>query len=292
MPGVIKDFRLFEQDQAYIMEYIVGNPSGEVIDVTLDEFEKLAKARVLRYNKEKKFYMFLDANYNSVRSILGRAKPSELTIDRKLYIENWLLFLGIDNYEIQEDLSVNVTGNVNISKFGISKIPIKFGEVTGDFICSNNILVNLTNSPNKIGGMFDCSSNSIYTLLSGPKFVSGGYYCMDNKLIDLNGFPKHCQVIFDASRNLLRTLDGCPDKVSADNFNVSYNKLRNLIKGPKMTYNFDCSHNEIETLMNGITECRGVFNCSYNKLYNIMGMPSCQKIVFREGNNVTEIDYD
>jgi hypothetical protein len=293
MPGVIIDFRTFEQIGADITEYIVGYPSGEVIDISIDDFEKLRKARVLRYDKDKKFFFFLDVNYNSIKSIIKKSKPTEYTQgDRRLYIENWLTFLDIRNYEIKEDFSVDVTGNVDISKMNISKIPVKFRSVTGDFICASNRLCNLTNSPDKIGGIFDCSSNDIYTLLSGPKFVAGGYYCMDNKLVDLEGFPIYCQVVFDASRNLLRTLDGCPDKVTVNYFNVSYNNLKSLKNGPKLTNDFDCNHNEIETLLNGIKDVKGTFNCEHNRLYNITGAPTCYKILFREGNKITEIDYD
>lgn len=147
-------------------------------------------------------------------------------------------------------------------------------------------------TPEQIGGFFDCSCNSIYTLIGGPKYVAGGYYCMDNKLEDLEGFPEYCQVCFDASKNSLTSLKGTPEVIDATFFNVSNNKLKNLIHGPVKAVNFDCSNNLITTLVSQLRIVSGIFDCTYNRLFNIIGWPSCGKFKYLAGNQIEEIDYD
>ena len=53
-------------------------------------------------------------------------------------IENWLKSNNINDYIINEDMSVEVKGNVQISSNGLSEIPVKFRSVSGNFSCGNN----------------------------------------------------------------------------------------------------------------------------------------------------------
>ena len=289
---MIKDFKMFEGGNgvSVITSYIVGLPSGEVIDISADDFVELKKERVVRYDRDRHFFTFMDENYKTIRKILGHMGANDAP--KMDLIHDFMDSIYISRYKICEDMSVDVDDDVHISYKELTKIPVKFGKVSGDFDCSLNKLVNLVNSPIYVGGFFDCSINNIFTLISGPQFVKGGYYCSDNNLENLHGFPDKCDVTFDCTRNKIITLTGCPERISARFFNCSYNKLKNLINGPKVTNNFDCSHNEISTLSNGVREVRGNFDCTYNKLTDIMGMPSCSSIKFREGNKIEDIDYD
>jgi len=289
---VIKTFQLYETLDGdtplpgVITSYVVGMPSGEVIDITDDQFINLKKQRLIRYNKGGMYFTFLDENYLMVKKLTQ--DPMKIQ-----YIHYCMESFKISNYTVNADLSVDVKGDVDISGKSLQKIPIKFRQVTGNFDCSMNKLNNLTNTPNQIGGFFDCCSNQIYTLIGGPKFVAGGYYCMDNNLEDLHGFPNYCQVVFDCERNNIKTLKGMPEKIiDVRFFNVSYNRLTNLFHSSRKTMNFDCSHNTITTLTNGPKEVTGNFNCTFNRLFNLMGMPSCNKIIFNEGNEIDEVDYD
>lgn len=72
---------------------------------------------------------------------------------------------GIKNYTINDDGTVDVNGNVIIfrghpfrSKH--TKIPFKFGKVTGNFLCNGNALESLEGSPYYVGGDFSCGNNS------------------------------------------------------------------------------------------------------------------------------------
>jgi len=67
---------------------------------------------------------------------------------------------------------------------------VRFGVVTGNFICSNNSLTSLEGSPQKVGVGFDCSSNKLTSLEGAPQKVGWGFYCSRNKLTSLVGAPQ------------------------------------------------------------------------------------------------------
>jgi hypothetical protein len=237
---MLKRFESFEFDP--IWDYIIGMPSGEVIDVDEDDIVNLKKQRLLKFDQKVKCFTFLDQNYKMVRKYL-------VTDERMNVIKDFFKSIDVSmkDVEIHDDLSVSVYGDVDMSQKGLVNIPIKFVTVDGDFDCSLNKLINLNNSPNFVTGDFDCSCNKIYTLVSGPTHVAGGYYCNENFLMNLEGYPLLCKVAFDASNNHIHNLKGCPEKIEAKFFKISHNKLRSLINGPKVAYNFDCSNNEITT---------------------------------------------
>ena len=63
----------------------------------------------------------------------------------------------------------------------IEKIPVKFGEITGDFSCRGcDSLVSLEGAPDKVGGYFDCSAcDSLTSLKGAPVEVRGWFSCDD-----------------------------------------------------------------------------------------------------------------
>ena len=127
------------------------------------------------------------------------------------FIENQLDELGIKNYTINSDLSVDVNGDVYIGGLGLYEIPIKFGKVSGNFICSNNNLKNLKNCPTEVGGDFRCNDNQLETLEGCPVEVGlsvGGIFdCSDNKLTSLNYCPSEVDSTFWCVRKWLTDLD-------------------------------------------------------------------------------------
>ena len=72
---------------------------------------------------------------------------------------------GITNYTINTDESIDVDGNVNLYEKGLTKLPLKFGNVTGNFNCSYNQLTSLKGGPIKVGGEFYCSNNKLPKLI-------------------------------------------------------------------------------------------------------------------------------
>ena len=74
-------------------------------------------------------------------------------------IGNWLDSMGIHNYTINNDLTVDVDGDVDLYNKNLTKIPVQFNEVLGNFDCSYNNLESLEWHPKYVGGDFDCSHN-------------------------------------------------------------------------------------------------------------------------------------
>jgi len=78
---------------------------------------------------------------------------------------------------------VNVTGNVNLYNMKLARLPVKFGEVGGDFSCSDNQLTSLEGAPSQVGGDFYCIKNKLTSLVGIHKIIKS---C---KAIGLRGNP-------------------------------------------------------------------------------------------------------
>ena len=96
----------------------------------------------------------------------------------------------IKNYTINDDLSIDVDGNVNLTSNGLEYLPLKFNYVGGGFSCFNNRLKTLEGGPQTVNGNFYCNNNKLESLEGSPQTVGGYFYCTDNKLKDLEYFPE------------------------------------------------------------------------------------------------------
>jgi hypothetical protein len=95
----------------------------------------------------------------------------------------------IRDYTINDDLSIDVDNSVYLRNLGLTKIPLRFRNVTGNFDCSNNHLTNLEGCPiNVINGYFTCSNNNLKNLYNSPKIVGYHFGCSNNELISLESF--------------------------------------------------------------------------------------------------------
>ena len=97
--------------------------------------------------------------------------------------------LGINSYKIQKDGSVDVDGDVNLKKKGLSEIPVKFGIVTGDFDISRYKLTSLKNSPEIVKSSFNCMHNELESLEHSPAYIGNDFACSRNNLKDLSKGP-------------------------------------------------------------------------------------------------------
>jgi hypothetical protein len=125
---------------------------------------------------------------------------------------------GIKDYKMNSDGAIDVYGDVRLDSLGLSKLPLKFQNVTG---------------------FFNCSYNQLTTLIGAPESVGGDFYCVNNKLTTLEGGPKSVGVTFNCNSNQLTTLSGAP-AVGGD-FHCNYNKLVDL-KGFPEYYDGDFSY--------------------------------------------------
>ena len=105
---------------------------------------------------------------------------------------------------------VDVVGDVRVDK-PVKQLPIKFGTVSGYFICNALYLESLDGAPHHVGGDFSCSYNSLVSLEGGPRHVNGNYYCLTNPLESLEGAPDHVggmfRCLYQENLPLLRTLN-------------------------------------------------------------------------------------
>ena len=122
---------------------------------------------------------------------------------------------NINNYTINPDGSIDVEGDVNLHNMGLTKLPLKFGKVSGTFYCYSNQLTSLEGCPNDLGGSFECSYNQLTSLEGLSKIIEGSPFCTNNKLTNLKGIETVDRFIF-CDGNPLESLEG---------FNLNYDKL-------------------------------------------------------------------
>ncbi len=96
---------------------------------------------------------------------------------------------GITNYVINDNGTIDVFGNVNLHRVGITKLPVIFRKVTGEFDCGSNSLTTLMGCPLIIDGEFDCSFNNLTSLKYCPSIVYGDFICYRNNLKSLEYSP-------------------------------------------------------------------------------------------------------
>ena len=138
-------------------------------------------------------------------------------------ISSWLDKMEVENYIINDNLTVDVlnNGSVFINEKRLTKIPVQFNVVEGSFHCSENRLESLKGCPNIVHSNFDCSNSCLNSLEGGPKYVGGEYLCTNNKLTNLEFCPEEIGYMLDFSHNIITTLDYSPKKVGG--FIFAYN---------------------------------------------------------------------
>ena len=91
---------------------------------------------------------------------------------------------NIKNYTVNDDGSIDVNGDVNLSGFYLTELPLTFNKVSGYFNCGMNKLTSLKGSPRWIGGYFDCDCNRLTSLEFSPDYVGSYFSCELNNLTD------------------------------------------------------------------------------------------------------------
>lgn len=171
----------------------------------------------------------------------------------KKEIEEWLSKYKINNVIINDDLTVDVEGSVNmegniILKDEIKELPIQFGVVKGNFNISKRGLTTLKGCPYKVYGNFEVTNNDLNSLKNAPLIVTGNFNITQNNIASLEGCPEKIGKSFFADNNKLKTLEYGPKEVG-DSYSVKYNHLNSLKHSPEtIPYIFDCSNNELTSL--------------------------------------------
>jgi len=154
----------------------------------------------------------------------------------------------IKNYTINDDLSIDVDGDVYLVDKGLEYLPLKFNYVSGNFVCSDNKLKTLEGSPQTVGGYFFCFENELKTLEGSPQTVGGTFNCSYNELITLEGSPQTVNGNFLCFGNELITLEGSPQTVNG-NFLCFGNELKDLEYFPEVSGNVYIKGNTVYLLV-------------------------------------------
>jgi hypothetical protein len=125
---------------------------------------------------------------------------------------NWLdkCVKGSWKYNPQTGL-VDVDGDFDCSDQNLQDFKgVKFGDVSGNFLCYYNQFTTLEGAPQAVGGDFIYRDNQLTSLVGAPQAVGGDFICFENQLTSLKGAPKTVGRNFDGSHNPVsgKTLKG------------------------------------------------------------------------------------
>lgn len=144
------------------------------------------------------------------KEVIAHVYKPMVALSNKEDITRWLSKHEIKNFEILKDNSVNVKGNVRLADrlANLSKLPLSFNIVEGDFDISDNELTSLEGTPKVVKGNFLAFKNEITSLKGGPKEVEGSFIVLKNNVASLKNSPALVKEDFICSHNPLSDLDG------------------------------------------------------------------------------------
>ena len=172
--------------------------------------------------------------------------------DTYLKIVGWCKKMGLKNYRINGDMTINVDGDVDLSGKGLSSFPsfIQFKYIAGNFDISNNDLKVLRGCPEECNA-FNCANNPALRTLRGGPLVVDVYNCSNNNLTALTGAPKCCvQFIAHHNPRLTSLKEGPKTICGTDELGGVYNVC-------------DCGIEGIDGLV-GCAKIDGTFKCTGN----------------------------
>lgn len=145
---------------------------------------------------------------------------------KELVLEN-IKALHLTKYKINDDLSVDIDGNVSLTTCDLTEIPLNFNKVNGNFIIYNNKLTSLEGSPKIVRGSFDCSHNKLKNLKGSPEIVRRNFSCQRNSITTLVGGPREVNGDYNCSENKLENLKGMPE-YEVGHLTLAYNPLKSI----------------------------------------------------------------
>lgn len=156
---------------------------------------------------------------------------------------------GIDEFRLNDDGSVDVFGDVDLSnQDNLTRIPVTFNYVAGNFTCAGSDIISLKGCPKKVGGTFNCSCNNLKTLEGCPEEIDKSFYCHKNILTNLKYTPKVIKGDLFCHSNQIETLKDGPIEIKGL-LNISDNQLTSFIDSDlKTVHRLYCDNNNIQSL--------------------------------------------
>lgn len=190
----------------------------------------------------------------------------------KKAITAWCTQMHILEYIIQEDLSLKVYQDVDLSDKNINFLPVQFKEVIGNFYCQRNNLNSLKGVPFVVGKSFNCSNNKLVCLEYSPKIVGEDFICSSNKIISLENITPVIPSKLDCSRNPIKTLKYLPEigdtLLCNDCFLTTLEGCPKIIKGT-----LGCNNNKLTSLEGAPHKVGLHLYCCGNPMASLKGVP-------------------
>jgi hypothetical protein len=184
--------------------------------------------------------------------------------------------IRIGTVTILENGQLEVEGGFKMCHTTLSKLPLRFASVTGDFIVRSNRLTTLKGCPAVVGGDFDCRNNELSSLRFSPLKVGRNFYCQENNLTSLLGVPEVIPNLFCCGINRLRTLEHGPATVGGD-YVASHNQITSLLGTPRCVGgSLAVSANPLVNLVGCPEHIGNVFSFDYSVHSLYMGNQNCE----------------
>jgi hypothetical protein len=141
-------------------------------------------------------------------------------VHMKKRIAEWLDAYDVEDYVINDDLTIDVNGDaVFANDFNLDHFPdfIRFNEVSGSFHIDGTGLLLLRGCPVTVGNDFSCVRSKVSSLMFAPKHVGGNFSWYEN-FIDFSKsrILKSCDVKGKLFTDALEHLDYLASKMDED----------------------------------------------------------------------------
>lgn len=113
----------------------------------------------------------------------------------------------IKKYHINSDLSIDVYDDVCLNGKDLTKIPIKFNIIYGNFSIIGNFITSLKNSPNTVFGSFYASNCRLTSLEHCPLYIEYTFDLYNNNITEISNFPIFIGGSFDLTLNIIERIN-------------------------------------------------------------------------------------
>ena len=112
----------------------------------------------------------------------GQSPKFSMGVGKIAQIKAWLDEMRVKNYIINDDFTIDIKDDVNLSYNNLIKFLdfIKFGKIEGYFTCHGNHLITLKGCPYIVKYNFYCYNNQLTSLEDSPESVGLNFYCQNN----------------------------------------------------------------------------------------------------------------
>jgi hypothetical protein len=161
--------------------------------------------------------------------------PADTSFEQKL--DKWLKKYNVSKYNYDPSGGVSMEGTINVVGSTLERIPVKFGNVGGNFSWVAGSLSSLENGPTQVGGNYIVTGGTFASLAGGPTSVGGDYSVMANTaLTSIDGVASNIggMLLFDRCSKLT-SLEGIHEKVqSVETLTVTDCPIQSNILGVMM----------------------------------------------------------